>query len=169
MLFFLSGLTCNEDNFITKSGACAHAARLGILLVCPDTSPRKFPHSRKKVELGVLGQVDIPGQEDSWDLGTGAGFYVDATRDPWNKHYKMYSYVTEEMVSIVQSHFHAVRLSGYFDVVGYGKSWDIWPFHGWTWCVNLCLEKSRQVQSSHSFPPIFFFFLLTWLIRWGGV
>ncbi|KAK9709772.1 hypothetical protein K7432_008800 [Basidiobolus ranarum] len=85
-LYFLSGLTCNEDNFITKAGAIPHAAKHNIALVCPDTSPRG---------------VNIEGEDDSWDFGSGAGFYVDAVEPKWSKHYRMYSYVTEELPSLV--------------------------------------------------------------------
>ncbi|KAJ3296019.1 hypothetical protein HK104_002050 [Borealophlyctis nickersoniae] len=87
VLYFLSGLTCTEDNFIQKAGAARKAAQLGIVLVCPDTSPRG---------------LNIQGEEDSWDFGTGAGFYVDATEPKW-KNYRMYSYVTDELPKAVNS------------------------------------------------------------------
>eukprot|EP00051_Salpingoeca_urceolata_P027123 m.480118 g.480118 ORF g.480118 m.480118 type:complete len:291 (+) comp21704_c0_seq1:85-957(+) len=86
VLYFLSGLTCNETNFITKAGAQRPASKRGLMLVCPDTSPRG---------------VKVEGDEDSWDFGTGAGFYVDATTDGWKDHYKMYSYITEELPALV--------------------------------------------------------------------
>jgi S-formylglutathione hydrolase len=79
-LMFLAGLTCNEETFMTKAGAQRHAARLGMILVAPDTSPR---------------DAAVPGEADDWDLGIGAGFYVDATEAPWNAHYRMYSYLLE--------------------------------------------------------------------------
>jgi S-formylglutathione hydrolase len=82
VLLFLSGLTCNETNFITKAGAQRAAAAAGIALVCPDTSPRG---------------AGCPGEDESWDFGTGAGFYVDATEAPWSTHYRMYSYVTADL------------------------------------------------------------------------
>lgn len=78
----MSGLTCDDTNFITKSGAIQFAAKEGIALVCPDTSPR---------------EVKIQGDSDSWDFGVGAGFYVNATQDPWAKNYKMYDYVVTEL------------------------------------------------------------------------
>ncbi|KAJ3352936.1 hypothetical protein HDU91_005943 [Kappamyces sp. JEL0680] len=84
-LFFLAGLTCNEDNFITKAGALSLAAKLGVALVCPDTSPRG---------------LEIEGQDDSWDFGTGAGFYIDATEAKWRP-YRMYSYITEELFGLL--------------------------------------------------------------------
>ncbi|PSB18285.1 S-formylglutathione hydrolase [filamentous cyanobacterium CCP2] len=92
VLYFLSGLTCTEENFITKAGAQQFAAQYGIMLVVPDTSPRK---------------TGIPGEEDDWDFGSGAGFYVDATEAPWNAHYKMYHYVTEELPALIAKHFPA--------------------------------------------------------------
>ncbi|NEQ51552.1 MAG: S-formylglutathione hydrolase [Leptolyngbya sp. SIO3F4] len=89
VLYFLSGLTCNEQNFITKAGAQRYAAEHGLMLVAPDTSPR--------------GE-DVP-DEDGWDFGSGAGFYVDATEEPWANHYRMYSYVTEELPALIQENF----------------------------------------------------------------
>jgi S-formylglutathione hydrolase len=90
VLVFLSGLTCTEENFTTKAGAQRLAAELGLILVMPDTSPRG---------------AGVPGEDDRWDLGTGAGFYVDATEAPWSRHYRMYSYVTEELVALIDRHF----------------------------------------------------------------
>lgn len=89
-IYFLSGLTCNEDNFITKSGALQSASEHGVILVCPDTSPRN---------------LNIPGDSDSWDFGVGAGFYVDATRDPF-KSYQMYSFITSELKLLLESEFN---------------------------------------------------------------
>jgi S-formylglutathione hydrolase len=90
VLYFLSGLTCTEENFITKAGAQQFAAKYGVILVAPDTSPRN---------------TSIPGEDDDWDFGTGAGFYVDATEEPWSQHYRMYSYVTEELPALITEHF----------------------------------------------------------------
>lgn len=88
VVYYLAGLTCNEELMLIKSGAQRIAAARGLAIVCPDTSPR---------------QVDLEGAEDSWDFGSGAGFYVDATESPWSAHYRMASYVTKElpMVSVV--------------------------------------------------------------------
>ncbi|MET0981132.1 MAG: S-formylglutathione hydrolase [Telluria sp.] len=80
VLFYLAGLTCTEETFMTKAGAQRVAAREGLVLVAPDTSPRG---------------AGIPGETDSWDFGAGAGFYVDATEEPWARHYRMYSYILE--------------------------------------------------------------------------
>jgi S-formylglutathione hydrolase len=79
-LFYLAGLTCTEETFATKAGAQRVAAREGMILVAPDTSPRG---------------AAVPGESDAWDFGLGAGFYVDATEAPWNRHYRMYSYLLE--------------------------------------------------------------------------
>jgi S-formylglutathione hydrolase len=89
VVYWLSGLTCSEQNFITKAGAQAHAARLGLVLVAPDTSPRGE------------GVADEPG----YDIGLGAGFYVDATQDPWARHYRMHDYVTGELPGLVDGQF----------------------------------------------------------------
>ncbi|KAI9222774.1 hypothetical protein BC828DRAFT_345669 [Blastocladiella britannica] len=85
---FLSGLTCNEDNFLTKAGAVQYAAKLGVALVCPDTSPRN---------------VNCPDDATSWDFGQGASYYVDATTPEYAKHYRMYSYVTQEFHDLITS------------------------------------------------------------------
>lgn len=90
VLYWLSGLTCNENNFIQKAGAQQYAAEHGIIIVCPDTSPRVS---------------DIPGQDDAYDFGSGASFYVDAITDPWNKHYKMFTYVTKELIEVINHNF----------------------------------------------------------------
>ncbi|MHA7836730.1 MAG: S-formylglutathione hydrolase [bacterium] len=82
VLYFLSGLTCTEENFTVKAGAQRSAAEHGIALVAPDTSPRG---------------LDLPGEHEDWDFGSGAGFYVDATEPPWNDHYRMHEYVSEEL------------------------------------------------------------------------
>ncbi|KAJ1967682.1 hypothetical protein IWQ62_001707 [Dispira parvispora] len=89
VLYFLSGLTCTEDNFIQKAGALHSLSEHRVVLVCPDTSPRG---------------VDIEGQDDAWDFGSGAGFYVDATEPKWAPHYNMYSYVTVELPELVNAH-----------------------------------------------------------------
>ncbi|KAJ1924132.1 hypothetical protein IWQ60_005426 [Tieghemiomyces parasiticus] len=89
VLYFLSGLTCTEDNFMQKAGALRYLSDRRIILICPDTSPRG---------------VDVEGQDAADDLGTGAGFYVDATEPQWKDHYRMYSYVTEELPALVGRH-----------------------------------------------------------------
>lgn len=89
VLWWLSGLTCNDENFMQKAGAQRVAAELGVAIVCPDTSPRG---------------LDLPGEHDSYDFGSGAGFYVNATQAPWSSHYHMYDYVTEELPALVRAH-----------------------------------------------------------------
>jgi S-formylglutathione hydrolase len=90
ILYWLSGLTCTEENFIVKAGAQRVAAELGIAIVVPDTSPRG---------------LNLPGEAESYDFGLGAGFYVDATEEPWVRGYRMYSYVTRELPKTVAAGF----------------------------------------------------------------
>lgn len=90
VLYYLSGLTCTEKNFIEKAGAQRYAAAHGLMLVAPDTSPRG---------------VNLPGEEDGWDFGSGAGFYVNATEQPWAQHYHMYDYVTDELPGLINQTF----------------------------------------------------------------
>ncbi|BFZ14220.1 hypothetical protein BsWGS_17259 [Bradybaena similaris] len=93
VVYWLSGLTCNEQNFITKAGAQRAAAKLNLIIVNPDTSPRG---------------VNIEGEDDSYDFGSGAGFYVDATTDKWKKHYRMYSYVVKELPDLINENFSTI-------------------------------------------------------------
>jgi S-formylglutathione hydrolase len=81
-LFYLAGLTCTEETFLIKAGAQRYAAEHGIALIAADTSPRG---------------AGVPNESAAWDFGVGAGFYVDATREPWSTHYRMYSYVTQDL------------------------------------------------------------------------
>ena len=87
-LLYLAGLTCNEETFMTKGGAQQLAAELGLALIAPDTSPRG---------------ANVPGEADSWDFGVGAGFYLNATQAPWATHYRMESYLTQELLPMVTS------------------------------------------------------------------
>lgn len=86
VLYYLSGLTCTEENFTVKAGAQRYAAEHGLILVAPDTSPR---------------QTGITGEDETWDIGSGAGFYVNATVEPWKNHYQMYDYIVEELPSLI--------------------------------------------------------------------
>lgn len=89
VLYYLSGLTCTDENFVAKAGAQQFAAEHGIAIVAPDTSPRGD---------------DVPDDpEGSWDFGLGAGFYVNATQAPWNTHYRMYDYVVDELPALVNA------------------------------------------------------------------
>jgi S-formylglutathione hydrolase len=90
VLYWLSGLTCTEENFIVKAGAQRVAAELGLAIVTPDTSPRG---------------LGLPGEDDAYDFGSGAGFYVDATQAPWSQNYRMYSYITQELPWLIAANF----------------------------------------------------------------
>ena len=90
VLFFLAGLTCNEETFAIKAGAQRYAAELGLAIVTPDTSPR---------------DTGIDGADAAWDFGHGAGFYLDATQAPWSKHFRMESWITSELRDLVLSNF----------------------------------------------------------------
>jgi S-formylglutathione hydrolase len=93
-LYFLAGLTCTEETFMIKAGAQRLASELGLMLVACDTSPRG---------------LSLPGDADHWAFGVGAGFYLDATQAPWNKHYRMGSYVNLELPALIESQFPARR------------------------------------------------------------
>ncbi len=90
VLYWLSGLTCNDENFTTKAGAQRVATELGIVLVMPDTSPRG----------------EQVANDDGYDLGQGAGFYLNATQLPWATHYRMYDYLRDELPALIQSQFN---------------------------------------------------------------
>ncbi|WP_420226860.1 S-formylglutathione hydrolase [Pigmentiphaga litoralis] len=129
VLFYLAGLTCTEETFMTKGGAQQFAAEHGIMLVAPDTSPRG---------------AGVPGEADSWDFGVGAGFYVDATQAPWSTHYRMDSYVTQELFGLVTS-----ELPGDADRVGiFGHSMG---GHG---ALVLALRNPGRFTSVSAFAPI---------------
>lgn len=129
VLYYLAGLTCTEETFAIKAGAQRVAAELGLMLVAPDTSPRG---------------ANLPGEADSWDFGVGAGFYVDATREPWAKHYRMYAYVTRELPALIAGQFAADA-----DRQGiYGHSMG---GHGALVCA---LRNPGQYMSLSAFAPI---------------
>lgn len=92
VLYFLAGLTCTEETFMIKAGALRLAAELGLIVVAPDTSPRG---------------LGLPGEDDDWDFGSGAGFYIDAEAEPWRRNYRMYSYVTKELPAVIEAGFPA--------------------------------------------------------------
>ncbi|CAL4170758.1 unnamed protein product, partial [Meganyctiphanes norvegica] len=129
VVFWLSGLTCTEQNFVTKAGAQQYAAKHGFLVVAPDTSPRG---------------LNIPGEEDGWDFGTGAGFYVDATNDPWKTNYRMFSYVTKELVSVIEANFKV-------DTNKMGISGHSMGGHGALVCA---LKNPGLFKSVSAFAPI---------------
>jgi len=129
VLFYLAGLTCTEETFMIKAGAQRRAAELGLMLVAPDTSPRG---------------AGVPGEDEDWDLGTGAGFYLDATQQPWAKHYRMESYVADELFRVVTS-----ELAGDAKRVGiFGHSMG---GHG---ALVLAQRHRGQYRSVSAFAPI---------------
>lgn len=127
-LYWLSGLTCTDQNFMQKAGAQKLAAELGLAIVCPDTSPRG---------------VNLPGEDDSYDFGSGAGFYVNATQQPWAPHYRMYDYVTKELPQLVEDH---LPLNGRRSVSGHSMGG-----HGALICA---LKNPGMYQSVSAFAPI---------------
>jgi S-formylglutathione hydrolase len=129
VLYWLSGLTCTEENFVIKAGAQRVAAELGLAIVTPDTSPR---------------EVRFPGDDASYDFGIGAGFYVDATEAPWSQNYRMYSYVTRELPDLMAGNFPVDReRTGIF-----GHSMG---GHG---ALTIALRNRGAYRSLSAFAPI---------------
>ncbi|MDO6704622.1 S-formylglutathione hydrolase [Photobacterium sp. 1_MG-2023] len=129
VLYWLSGLTCTDENFMQKSGAQRIAADLGIAIVTPDTSPRG------------AGVPDDPNQAD--DLGLGAGFYVNATEPPWNQHYQMYDYVADELPSLIESQFPVTQQRA---IAGHSMGG-----HG---ALVIALRNPQRYSSVSAFSPI---------------
>ncbi len=129
-LYWLSGLTCTDENFMTKAGAQAYAAKYGMALIAPDTSPRGD------------GVPDDP--EGAYDFGLGAGFYVNATQSPWSQHYQMYDYVVSELPALVNRHFP-------IDGTRVGLSGHSMGGHG---ALTIALKHPDQYQSVSAFAPI---------------
>lgn len=130
VLYWLSGLTCTEENFITKAGAQRVAAELGLIIVAPDTSPRGE------------GVPDDP--DGAYDFGLGAGFYVDATQAPSSKHYRMYSYVTDELPTLIKNEFPV-------DGSRAGISGHSMGGHG---ALTIALKNPSEYKSVSAFSPI---------------
>ena len=128
-LLYLAGLTCNEETFMSKAGAQRVAAELGLALVTPDTSPRG---------------ADLPGDSDSWDLGVGAGFYIDATQAPWARHYRMESYITTELLALVAQELPV-------DLQRVGILGHSMGGHG---ALSLALKHPALFKSVSAFAPI---------------
>lgn len=128
-LWYLAGLTCTEETFMIKAGAQRVAAELGLALVAPDTSPRGVP---------------LPGDSDAWDFGVAAGFYVDATEEPWSRHYRMYSYVTRELADVVERHFPV-------DPARQGIFGHSMGGHG---ALTIGLKNPARYRSISAFAPI---------------
>ena len=127
VLYWLSGLTCTEQNFITKAGAQRYAAEHGIAIVCPDTSPRG----------------EAVADAEGYDLGKGAGFYVNATQVPWAAHYRMYDYVVDELPALVEAHFPVTLMRA---ISGHSMGG-----HG---ALMLALRNPGRYRSVSAFSPI---------------
>jgi len=129
VLFYLSGLTCTEENFMAKAGAQQYAAKHGIALVSMDTSPRN---------------LGLSGEDDSYDFGSGAGFYVNATEQPWAKNYQMYDYVVDELPAFVRQHFRVD--SDRMSIFGHSMGG-----HG---ALVIALRNPGKFRSVSAFSPI---------------
>jgi S-formylglutathione hydrolase len=128
-LYWLAGLTCNEETFMIKTGAQQLAARHGLVLIAPDTSPRG---------------AGIPGEDDDWDFGTGAGFYLDAQTQPWDRHYRMASYITDELPRLIERRFPV--LAGVRGIFGHSMGG-----HG---ALVTALRDPQAWRSVSAFAPI---------------
>jgi S-formylglutathione hydrolase len=129
VLYYLSGLTCTDETFPTKAHAQRVAAELGLMLIAPDTSPR---------------EPRIPGDADKWDFGQGAGFYVDATEAPWSTNYRMESYITRELLDVVNANLPA--MPGVTGIFGHSMGG-----HG---ALTLALRNPSLYKSVSAFAPI---------------
>lgn len=128
VLYWLSGLTCTDENFMQKAGAFRKAAELGLAIVCPDTSPRG---------------TEYPGEHESYDFGSGAGFYVNATVEPYSNTYHMYDYVVQELPHLVETHF---PITDKRSISGHSMGG-----HGALICA---LKNPGKYQSVSAFAPI---------------
>ncbi|OFX04630.1 MAG: S-formylglutathione hydrolase [Alphaproteobacteria bacterium RIFCSPHIGHO2_12_FULL_63_12] len=138
-LYWLSGLTCTEDNFTVKAGAQRVAAELGMMIVAPDTSPRGD---------------DVPDLEPkTYDFGKGAGFYLDATQAPWARQYRMYSYIVDELPKLVAENFPA-------DAARTGIFGHSMGGHG---ALTIHLKNPDKFRSCSAFAPI----VAPSLVPWG--
>ncbi len=129
VLYWLSGLTCTDENFMQKASAHRLAAELGLIIVAPDTSPRG---------------ADVPGDPDGgWDFGLGAGFYVNATQEPWARNYRMHDYVVQELPALIEANFPVSDKRG---ISGHSMGG-----HGALVCA---LRNPGRYQSLSAFAPI---------------
>lgn len=126
-IIWLSGLTCTDENFITKAGAQKYLAEENLMIICPDTSPRG---------------LQLPQEHDSYDFGSGAGFYVNATTEGYRDHYRMYDYVTVELYNIILNHFNCNNIS----ITGHSMGG-----HG---ALIMGLKESDKFKSVSAFSPI---------------
>ncbi len=130
LVYWLSGLTCTDENFVTKAGAQRYAAELGLAIVAPDTSPRGE------------GVPDDP--EGAYDFGLGAGFYVNATQQPWAGHYRMYDYILDELPALIAKEFPV-------DCARAGISGHSMGGHG---ALTIALKNPQRFKSVTAFSPI---------------
>jgi S-formylglutathione hydrolase len=128
-LTYLAGLTCTEENFIVKAGAQRAAAELGLMLIAPDTSPRGD---------------DVADAAGEYDLGKGAGFYLDATEEPWARHYRMYSYIARELPDLIAANFPT-------DTIRQGIFGHSMGGHG---ALTIHLKNPGTYRSVSAFAPI---------------
>ena len=128
-LIYLAGLTCTDETFITKAGALKYASEHGMALICPDTSPR---------------DAGVDGEDKDWDFGTGAGFYLDAEKEPWAQNYRMYSYITKELICIMDNEFD-------IDVKKIGIFGHSMGGHG---ALTIFLKNQDIFKSVSAFAPI---------------
>lgn len=129
VLYYLAGLECTDETFITKGGALRYAAKHGIILVCPDTSPRG---------------AGVEGETESWDFGVGAGFYLDATVPKWSKNYRMYTYITEELPELVHKNLPTIPTKQ--GIFGHSMGG-----HG---ALTIALKNPDKFLSVSAFAPI---------------
>ena len=129
VVYYLSGLTCNEEVFAIKAGAQRVAAELGLVIVAPDTSPRG---------------TGIKGATDDWDFGEGASFYLDATQTPWADHFRMYSYVTRELPGVIAEHFPVEPARA--GIFGHSMGG-----HG---ALTIALKNATAYRSVSAFAPV---------------
>lgn len=129
VVWYLSGLTCTWENVTTKGFFQQQAAKHGIIVICPDTSPRG---------------LELPGEHDTYDFGSGAGFYVDATQDPWKTNYRMESYVTRELPKLIAEHLPV-------DMSRQGIFGHSMGGHG---ALTLALKNPQTFKSVSAFAPI---------------
>ena len=129
VLYYLSGLTCTQENVTSKGGFQKYASQYGFIIVCPDTSPRgtNFEH-----------------EHDDYDFGSGAGFYLNATQEPWSKNYKMYDYVVSELTELINTHFPVDKKR--CGIFGHSMGG-----HG---ALTIGLRNPEQFQSISAFAPI---------------
>jgi S-formylglutathione hydrolase len=130
VIYWLSGLTCTDENFVQKAGAQRYAAEHGVAIIAPDTSPR--------------GDAVPDDADGAWDFGLGAGFYLNATQTPWNTHYQMYDYITQELPVLIAEHFPVDQDRS--AIMGHSMGG-----HG---ALTIALKNPTQYRSVSAFSPI---------------